>query len=545
MMRWRTLALAGCALAVTATAAEAQTPPAQADPSAVGAGLIRRGEGLATPRVGSDEPAEIEGVPAPSQPAQTSAGQVSFRLQAVRFGESRFLKPGELEALAAPLIGTEVSFADLGRLLDRINARFAAAGAVTARAILPPQQIEGGVVRIDIVEGRVGRQSVVSPGYTPAAYVEPRVGLPPGEVVDLAQLRRRISGFNRTNDAQLRAELQAGASTGLTDINVTVVDPARTGLQVFVDNNAYASTGRLQAGLSLRRNQVLAPGDRATLYAAASEGSLTGVGAYSAPVGRLLRASFSYAHSDIEVVDGPFAELDVKGRSDTAVASLARPVLIGETYGVSAQGAYTVIRSVNEVAGETVGDVALGKLTLGLNGFAEGRAGLLRFDYNLSYAGVDHRVGTGADHFAQTAATLEYTSAPIAAELVVRAALSAQYADHRDLPGSQVFQLGGVASVRGYEPGALSGHAGYVGSVELHRGFTLGDRRTLDAYVFSDAGQVFFEADERLIGSVGLGLNVALTERLLLQGVYGYGYERAGAEAPGDRLELRLAYTFS
>lgn len=551
----RKIGLPGLSLALpmfllTATFASAQTAPlppgagaGQADPSSVGAGLIERGDGLAPPRIGTEREATIDDRSKAAPRAAAPGAQLSFRLEQVRFGASTFVTPAELEAIAAPLIGTTVTFDDLAKLLDRINARFAAQGAVTVRAVLPPQEIAGGVVRIDIVEGRVGTQSVTSPGYTPEDYVASRVRLPQGAVVDMADLRRRISGFNRTNDAQLRAELQAGATTGLTDIRVSVVDVPRTGLQLFIDNNAYESTGRAEAGLSLRRNQLFQPGDRATLFASASEGALTAVGAYSAPVGDLLRLGVSYAHSDIKVIRGPFAGLGVTGRSDTIVGSLARPIVIGETYGVAAQGSYTLIRSVNDVAAQTVGDVVVGKAALGLNGFVVGAVGQLRFDAGLAHASVDTRVGLDTPDFLQLTGSADYTSADLGG-FVIRTALSGQYADRRDVPGSQVYQLGGISSVRGYEPGAVSGYAGYLASFELHRNVPLSPGAALDAYAFADAGRAFYTGGRQSIASLGVGVNAALTPRLLMQGVYARGLRAVGAKPAGDRIELRLAYTF-
>lgn len=551
-MTGRTVAwtLAGLALALPALArAQAVPPPGaanagQADPSSVGAGLIERGAELAAPHIGSDREATIDDRSAAPPSAAAAAGQVSFRLTAVRFAATRFLTPAELDAEAAPLLGTTVTFADLARLLDRVNARFVAKGAVTARAILPPQEIEGGVVRVDIVEGRVGAQTVTSPGYTPTDYVASRVTLPPG-AVDIRELRRRISGFNRTNDAQLRAELRAGASTGLTDVQVAVTDVSRTGAQLFVDNNAYNSTGRNEIGVSLRRNQLVDPGDRATLFASASRGAVTAVLGYSAALGDLTRISLGYAHSDIEVVDGQFAALGIKGRSDTIVASVSRPIVIGETSGVAAQGAYTLTRSVNEVAGETVGDVVVAKGGVGLNGFTSGRLGLLRVDVSAAYAGVDTRVGQRTGGFLQAIGSMDYTSAALPLGFVARAAVSGQYADRRDVPGSQVYQLGGVSSVRGYEPGAVSGYAGYLGSFELHRGFRLPGDRSIDAYMFTDAGEVFAVSGDRSVTGAGVGINATLTRRLLFQGVYAHGFKPVEPGSSDDRVELRLAYTFS
>ena len=58
--------------------------------------------------------------------------------------------------LTDSVIGKNVTFKELQDLIENFNYLYATKGYVTARAFLPPQTIENGVVKINLVEGTVG-----------------------------------------------------------------------------------------------------------------------------------------------------------------------------------------------------------------------------------------------------------------------------------------------------------------------------------------------------------------------------------------------------
>src|SRR5690606_8441668 len=113
-----------------------------------------------------------------------------------------------------------VSVHRLHELVARINALYRAKGVVTAQAVLPPQDLTDGIVRIRLIEGRVGAIDVRDNRSTDEDYVRARVRQQPGDLVDLAGLERDLQRFNRTNDAQARAELRPGSRVGETDIGI-------------------------------------------------------------------------------------------------------------------------------------------------------------------------------------------------------------------------------------------------------------------------------------------------------------------------------------
>ena len=65
------------------------------------------------------------------------------------------LPQGDLDAIAAPYEGREVTLEELFRLKDEITLAYVNAGYVNSGATLPDQDVTAGVVRLAIVEGEL------------------------------------------------------------------------------------------------------------------------------------------------------------------------------------------------------------------------------------------------------------------------------------------------------------------------------------------------------------------------------------------------------
>jgi hemolysin activation/secretion protein len=86
-----------------------------------------------------------------------TADTASFACRRIVFDESEVLNPGWLAEVASPYEGREVTVGELKSLVARINDVYREKGLATARAVLPSQEVVDGVVRITLIEGKVGQ----------------------------------------------------------------------------------------------------------------------------------------------------------------------------------------------------------------------------------------------------------------------------------------------------------------------------------------------------------------------------------------------------
>ena len=78
-----------------------------------------------------------------------------FELHHVTIVGARAIPPDPLAAAYQPYIGKKVSQADLAAIAAAISETYRAAGFHLSRAIVPPQDIEGGQVRVEMIEGGI------------------------------------------------------------------------------------------------------------------------------------------------------------------------------------------------------------------------------------------------------------------------------------------------------------------------------------------------------------------------------------------------------
>ena len=102
------------------------------------------------------EKAPVLQVPEVTGEADLSSG-ATFQLQAVVFEGNQAIASAELQALLQPMIGREVTLADLHTMASTVSAYYASRGFLLVQAVLPPQKVVDGSVRIQVVEGFVDR----------------------------------------------------------------------------------------------------------------------------------------------------------------------------------------------------------------------------------------------------------------------------------------------------------------------------------------------------------------------------------------------------
>lgn len=77
-------------------------------------------------------------------------------------------------------------------LYENFNYLYATKGYVTARAFLPPQTIENGVVKINLVEGTVGNITVEDNRWTRESFIKKRLSAKEGEIFEIGLLEQDI-----------------------------------------------------------------------------------------------------------------------------------------------------------------------------------------------------------------------------------------------------------------------------------------------------------------------------------------------------------------
>lgn len=539
---WLALALSGAAL-VPALARAQSVPalPPTADPALQEQERLRREQRLQ----------QREAAPAATQrdarpgAAAADAGP-SFVLQRVRFTSSRHLKREQLAALTQPLLGRPIHWSDLQALLERVNKLYRELGIHTAAATLPEQQVQDGTVVVQLVEGRLGQVKVEQNNYLSDTWVQAWVNdVKPGSDVDARRLEADLARFNRINDAKLQAALRAGQGFGETDLVLSVQEPARTSGQVFVDNYGYRSTGRAEAGVVLRRQTLLTDGDRGVGYVSGSQGTQALSLSYSAPAGASgWRFGGSAAANRTKMVAGDFAALDVKGRGDSVGLDASTLVHSADTWWWSAAGSVQVANSGNDVRGVAVSRYRVTRLNLGAPLTLTGEGWQWSINPVLTQARARNRLLPDQSISATLFTGDSNLTWRFAQGWYSMAQLSWQLANRKSLPGALAFSVGGPVSVRGYEPGQISGDEGFIASAELHYDGWSPAQTRLDLFAFADTSHVRSINPTVHPSAAGVGASWSGWQGLGLTLTAGRGLAGVVPEQRGWHAYARLSWSF-
>ncbi len=487
------LSLTAALLLAVPTAAAAQTPVDQADPSVVEEQLLPDER---QPRSSPDT-----ALPAAPPRRDAVAPTEIVVAGAIRIEGATELAPAAFAAAIEPYLGRALGPDDLRALTRGVAAVARAAGFGLATAWIPSQNLVTGVLRVVVDEGRIDAVEVQGSGRE---AVERRLAsLATGRPLRTAELERQL----------LLAGDLAGVSVGRPRIvrrhgrNILKV---RAGLdrvqgRATIDNSGSATVGPVRARLGVDLNSVIVAGDRLSVGGAVTpiqprEFQLAQA-SYTVPIGRGgTEASVRgyVGHSD------PGASLrdqDVAGVSAEVEASVSHPIVRSRAASLWATATMTVRDSRLDRGGARVRDdrIVTGTVTL----FGNARFGGGRLRARLSYVqGFDWLSATargdplasrrdGGGPFSKVEFWAQYER-PLGRGFSIDLRGQGQLAS-RPLLASEEIGLGGRQFLRGFDYWQLSGDEGAAAGAEIRYDIARGlprPLRRLQLYLYADAGRV-------------------------------------------------------
>lgn len=481
------------------------------------------------------------------RPAASGNG-AKIRINRIVVGPSQILSAAEINQVTDKYQGKLLTLSGLNRMLDEINRLYRDKNFITARAVLPRQKVVNGVIHVKLVEATLDRVIVENNRHTRKSYITDRMDLASGELADINKLEDELVWFNQRNDISLRATLKPGAEPGTTSYYIDVREPKNLAAYAFADNAGRETIGRNRIGAVFTDNSLTGHRDKLSLGATYAEGTRSVNISYSVPINRYgTRLVAGYDYSDIAIISGGLAALNIKGQSSITGLALRHPLYFSRghsTYGVVGFEAKESTTDFNGVQSFT-NTQRVFTLGLDMQDFADGR---IWYAQPRIKAGVDEFGGDQSyTYLYGDAAAIFGISSSDQLLLRMRLQLSAQ----NGLPASEQFQLGGTASVRGYDEGQLIGDEGYFTSIEYRFGglpmTALGlPDATLSPLVFLDHGGVASKGEENqheYLTSTGFGVSARYSDRFGINAQIGIPLDPPGGIGDSYRVHLQLKYT--
>lgn len=198
--------------------------------------------------------------------------------------------PATLQVVLDAFRNRELDFDGLQQAADAITEHYRRNGW-HAVATLPQQDLLNGVLRIVVVEGRVGQVRLADespmPKHVPVGQIRRYVDrtVQRGAALNLEALARATGISNELPGARVGSVLAAGAAQGETDVVLQVQPRPFVNGNVGVDNQDALSTGDTKATAALMFNSPTGMGEQYQLNATRSQGKSYARAAASVPVG--------------------------------------------------------------------------------------------------------------------------------------------------------------------------------------------------------------------------------------------------------------------
>lgn len=176
-----------------------------------------------------------------------------FDVWEYRVSGSTLLARIDIETVLYDFLGPQRHIDDVEAARAALEARFRDAGYPTCVVDLPEQQVEGGVVRFEIVEGRVGRVEITGAKHFSAGRIAAKVpSLAAGEVPHLPEVQRELAAVNAlSGDRTVTPVLRPGETPGTVDVELQVKERTPWHGSVALSDAYSRDTERLRLNAAL------------------------------------------------------------------------------------------------------------------------------------------------------------------------------------------------------------------------------------------------------------------------------------------------------
>lgn len=426
---------------------------------------------------------------------------IKLRVKDFRIVQATLFTEAELKALLADLIGKELSLAQLQQAALRIGDYYRQRGYF-ARALLPRQVVEDGVVEIRVLESTLGGVEIAPPLPSRAqAEVARQTVLAQqkiGEPLRPDDILRGLKLLNETPGYGVKATLKPGAKEKETNLVINLEDTPLVNGAVMADNRSSRGTGAEQVVGTVNINNPSGRGDQIGLVGLASQGSRFMRAAYTVGLGYSgLRIGANTAGLRYKLV-GSLASLNAEGKATIYGVTATYPLLKTQSLNLYGNASSDVKHFVNDIAGANSSNKTLRTVGLSLTGDVLddwGGRGLNQFSFNWVTGNADlsaNAADMASDlTLSRTHGTYQKASFSLARlqKLTDKLGLFVNYSGqlaNRNLDSSEKFSLGGGNGIRAYPLGEASGDQGWMLISELR--YNLDDNLQLVGFV--DTGSV-------------------------------------------------------
>lgn len=499
--------------------------------------------------------------------APAGAENITFPLNSLSLEGANSYDRAELENVYKDKLGRTISLADLYGIAGDLTRKYRNDGYILTQVIVPPQTIEGGTARLQVVEGYVSNVSVQGDDTgaelirSYAARIQSH-----GRATNVKDLEHWMLLVNDLPGVSARGVLSPSPTQpGAAELTVVTERDSLDGV-VGIDNYGSRFLGRTQVNAALSGNNLLGLNEKITGQVAATP--MDGMDAelaylalsYAQPIFNYGTILDLFASKTLTDPGYTLKEFDVDGKSDVLGIGLRHPFYRSRDLNFTGRTSfdYRNVDSNNDIEPTRRDRIR----TLRVGGRLEAIDSLIGVGYNIADIELSHGVdilnASQEDDFVSRPeadpdfykinAELQRLQR-LTSSLNLLVGVTGQWANDA-LYSSEEFGVGGINYGRGYDPSEITGDDGVAGKVEIQwtEPYQLPYFESYQLFGFYDVGKVWNDdattSDEESasLASAGLGIRLNLPMQIDAGALYARPLTRT-PEADDDN--GRVLFTLS
>ncbi len=526
-------ALATFVLAPNSASAQVDNATGIADPSRIAKDLFHSDE---LPKIHK----KLEVKTAAGQKAPSGAEKINFALDKLEIEGVGAYTADDLDPIYRDFLGTTVSLSDIYDIANQLTVKYRNDGYILTQVVVPPQTIEGGIVKVRVIEGFVDQIAIEGEANerTVRQIQKYADNLRVNNILDAKNLERYLLLINDLPGITARSVLSPSkAQTGGSDLTI-IVERDVYEAEAYVNNHGSRYLGQAQLGYIGKMNSVFGLNEQITSQLVISGDNtrldelLFGAISYEQPLSRFgskLRLSGSITSTEPGY---DLDQFDVKGQSKYLAATISHPFLRSRTTNFIGRATYDwrSVTSKNNLVPDTTRDkissVRIGATAqfmddffgIGLNALD------IEFSQGLDMMGASE---SGDANLTRSNGNPHYSKVNVQAQRLqnlipsvnLLIAGKAQWAA-TPLLSSEEFGVGGTTFGRGYDSSEIVGEDGVAGKLELQWNdpYEIKYVNDIQLYSFWDAGRVWNQdattsaGKRQSIASAGFGVRADVVE---------------------------------
>ena len=243
---------------------------------------------------------------------------------------STVFTPEELAEVLKPYTLRRLDFSELLAAQQAIDRLYIENGYITSGTFLPPQNLDDGIIAIEVIEGTISEINVTGLNRLNSGYVRSRLKAAANAPINRDKLLNALQILQLDPlIANLSAELTAGTTIGSSILELDLREADPFDLTLTYDNYRTPSVGTDRRQVNLTHRNLVGLGDRFSVGYLNTDGSnsLNDL-SYTIPInGRNGTVGFRLGYTDSKIIEDSFEQFDIESENTNYEFTYRQPLL--------------------------------------------------------------------------------------------------------------------------------------------------------------------------------------------------------------------------